>query len=73
MTVLQERIHFRVNLNLNTSRNLSILPAVEQEVVGSEYMMPSPGGPWLSFHKVWLANGCHPRIVHILPWGYMII
>ena len=25
------------------------------------------------FYKVWLENGCHPRVVHILQWGYKII
>ena len=36
-------------------------------------MMPSLGGRLMSFYKVWLENGCHPRVVHILQWGYKII
>ena len=73
MAVLQERIHFGVSLSLNSSRNLPILPEVEGEVAGSDYMMPNPGARLLLFHNVWLANGCHPRVVHILEWGYKII
>ena len=70
---LQEKIHFGVNLNLNSSRNPLTPPEVEGEVVGSDYMMPSPGGHLMSFCKVWLENGCHPRVVHILQYGYKII
>ena len=35
-------------------------------------MIPNPGGRLLSFYKVCLENGCHPRVVHILQWGYKI-
>ena len=33
----------------------------------------TPGGLLLSFYQVWLKNTCHPRVVHILQWGYKII
>ena len=66
----QERILFGVNSSLSSSRSPLTPSAVEGEVIGSDYMMPSPGGRLLSFYKVWLENGCHPRVVHILQWGY---
>ena len=31
-----------------------------------------PGGRLQLFHKVWLANECHPRVAHILKYGYEI-
>ena len=71
--VHQERIHFRVNSSLSNTRSPLTPPEVGEEVVESDYMMPSPGGHLLSFYKVWLENGCHPRIVDILQWGYKII
>ena len=48
------------------------LPAI-LDAVESDYTIPSPGGHLLSFYKYWLANGCLPRVVHILQWGYKII
>ena len=62
----QERVNFRVNLNLNNSRSPLTPKEVEGEVVGCNYIMPSPGGHLMSFCKVWLKNGCHSRVVHIL-------
>ena len=32
-----------------------------------------PGGRLQDYHKVWSINGCHPRVVHVLQWGYQII
>ena len=69
----QERIHFGMNSSLSSSRSPLTPPEVEGGVVGSDYMIPNPGGRLLSFYKVWLENGCHPRVVHILQWGYKII
>ena len=48
------------------------LPAI-LDAVESDYTIPSPGGHLLLFYKYWLANGCFPRVVHILQWGYKII
>ena len=56
--VHRERIRFGVNPSLSSSRNPLTPPEVEGEVIGSDYMMPSPGGCLLSFYKVWLENGC---------------
>ena len=32
-----------------------------------------PGGRLLLFYQVWQKTACHPRVVHILQWGYKII
>ena len=72
-TLHQERMHFGVNSSLSSSSRSPRTPPEVEEVVGSDYMIPNPGGRLLSFYKVWLENGCHPRVVHILQWGYKII
>ena len=35
--------------------------------------VPTPGGRLLLYYQVWRKNACHPRVVHILQWGYKII
>ena len=43
---------------------------------GNDYIKEvdlSPGGRLQLFHKVWLENSCHPRVAHILKYGYEII
>ena len=64
---------FRSEFKSQQSRSPLTPLEVEEEVVGSDYMIPNPGGRLLLFYKVWLENGCHPRVVHILQWDYKII
>ena len=43
---------------------------------GNDYIKEvdlSPGGRLQLFQKVWLENSCHPRVAHILKYGYEII
>ena len=68
--VHRERILFRVNSSLSSSRNPLTPPEVKGEVVGSDYMIAKS---WRPFAVILQGMARNFRIVHILQWGYKII